>query len=276
LDDGGGEKPRSTRSLGKTDRLKPTTINKTLRHVLAILNRLGPRTYGNPDGLGKIDVVPYVKPLAEDPGEPRTATDQEINKIYRSCHAAYWPVRDQTGVSPREWWQTLLVVVWNLGLRRNDLLSLRFDEISLPKGQLIRKSEKTRKRKPKPLHPVVIEHLARIWPKPGELREFVFGVPDSRRQLYQWWYEIQRDAGIAEPYYTFHQIRKTCGTALYEHAPGAAQAMLEHSSISTTEKYYANSDPILKRAVEKLTQPAAFLGGDDPDDRPATIPFRAG
>ena len=101
----------------------------------------------------------------------------------------------------------------------------------------------------------------------------LFGVPDSRRQLYKWWYAIQKAAGINQPYYTFHEIRKTCGTAFYEQAPGAAQAMLEHSSIVTTMKYYANCDPILMRAVENLDQPAAFTSDDGPDEPPDILPF---
>ncbi len=279
IDDAGGDdtKKRSNRSRARATILRATTANKIVRHIAAILNRLGPKAYGNPDGLGKIDAVPYVRPLPEDPIDPRTAEENEVNEIYRACKSANWPRESVTGVLPMEWWRSLLVVIWNLGLRRNDFLALKFSEIDLKKRSLKRKSEKTRKRKPKPLHPVVVDHLQRIWPSSDNPREYVFGLSDSRRQLYQSWYGIQEEAGLSAPYFTFHQIRKTCGTALYEHAPGAAQAMLEHSTIATTERYYANCDPILKRAVEKLNQPSAFVeGGDEPDDGPATIPFPRG
>lgn len=265
---------RSKRSRARAPVLQPTTANKILRHVMAILNRLGPKAHGNPEGRGLIATVPYVRPLPEEPRDPRTASEEEIGRIYRAAEDAEWPHPLATGVPTADWWRALVVVLYNLGLRRNDFLSLQFAEIDFRGHSLRRKSEKTRKRKPKPLHSVVIDHLSRILPPPEKPRLCVFGLPESQRQLYKTWYQIQESAGLSEPYYTFHEIRKTCGTAYYEVNPAAAQSILEHSSIATTDKYYANCDPILQRAVDQLRQPAAFSGGDDPDDPPGEMILR--
>jgi integrase len=84
------------------------------------------------------------------------------------------------------------------------------------------------------------------------------------KSLYAAWHAIQEAAGInvdrsaeqgRKPYYGFHEIRKTCGTNLFGVSPAAAQQMLGHSSVETTQKSYANLNTLTEQALDQIPQP---------------------
>lgn len=240
----------------------PSTFNKLRRHILAIMNRLGPPIKGNPEGLQILDGFVYVRKAKENEKLPRVATDEELNSIYKASSEATWP---QFEFGAPAWWRAVIVFLYNTGLRRNDFLSLETKEVKLSSGCIEFDAEKTGKDRRLPLHPSVIEHFQAIWSD----RKLVFPKPHGLKQLYQQWYSIQAAAEISEEnYLTFHQLRSTCGSNLFERSPGAAQEMLGHSSIETTRRSYANMSNNLVQMALTARQPEAFQGittDDDPD-----------
>jgi len=60
-----------------------------------------------------------------------------------------------------------------------------------------------------------------------------------------------------------HALRRTAATALFEHNPGAARLLLGHQSdIITQEHYVGRQSEIVRRGMDAMPQPAAFVGGD--------------
>jgi len=212
---------------------------------------------------------------------PRIATLEELSAIYWSCASATWP-RDVGGepVNPGNYWRATVVLLYNVGLRRRELVSIRWGAIDWDRQALLVSSPKTKKHRVKPLHPVVIEHLEAIRGK----REYVFGqagernpsaggsrkVDAGRKTRYEQWDRIQQHAGLAAPYLDFHELRKTCGTRFFEQSPGAAQEMLGHASVETTRRSYAQLSPHTREVAEQLRQPVAFYIGLN-QAPPATI-----
>lgn len=246
-------------------RLVATTANKHLRQLNAILNRFGPKGPGpRRQSLGWIREVPWVEPSPEDGRDVRTASVEELSAIYLACEAATWP---RAGFPPPDWWRALLVLLYNVGPRRGDFLAMPRSAVDWKKCTILVRQEKKRKPSPKPMNDVVAVHLRRIWEPEREL--LLPGV-GSRKWLYEIWKRIQRKAGIVQPY-CFHEIRKTCGTALFEISPGAAQEMLGHSSVETTRKHYANLTRHTIEVSQRVEQPEAFLTGsgwEPPPDKP--------
>lgn len=230
----------------------PATFNKERRHLMAIINRMSPAVRGNPDGLGIIDRIIYIKPAKESKKIPRVATDEQLNAIYEACDLATWPTFAFGAVN---WWRAVLVFLYNTGLRRNDFLELEVGEVSLSLNLIMFDAEKTGKDQKLPLHQSVVDHFGKIWSN----RKHVFPKPKGYKQLYRQWYAIQTAAGIPEDeHLTFHQLRSTCGSNLFEKSPGAAQEMLGHSSIETTRRSYANLSRNLIKLAHEAHQPAAF------------------
>lgn len=241
----------------------PATFNKVRAHLLAVLNRLGPKQKHNPAGLEILPDFVFVPRAKELEKPPRVASDAEIDAIYQAAANATWPKFE---FGPGAWWQALIVFLFNTGLRRNDFLALRTQDVDLENQCFEFRAEKTGKFRRLPLHASAVEHFRRIWSD----REFVFPKPSGKRSLYQHWHKIQDAAGIeTAKHFTFHQLRSTCGSRLFSVSPGAAQEMLGHSSINTTRKSYANLTEHLRDVTIQTPQPfTSGKPGPRPDDDP--------
>lgn len=246
------------------------TFNKVRRHLLALFNKLGPPMKGNPGGLGVLPVFLYVEKSRETEKLPRVAGPALLNAIYEACETATWP-RFEFG--PDTWWRALVVFLFNTGMRRNDFLRLKTTDVDLAGGRLQFQAEKTGKARILPLAPTVVDHFREIWSD----RELVFPKPNGNKSLYLHWHKLQDAAGLERSeHITFHELRATCGSNLFERSPGAAQEMLGHSSIETTRRHYTNLSRQLRELAETAEQPAAFVGGwDDGPDGPDILRFPA-
>ena len=252
--------------------LSPTTVNKECRQLQAILNRVGPITRDNRDALELLQRVPWVKPLKEAEPVPRLISEQELNDIYWACEQAGWPTTH--GILPRDWWRCAIVLLYNLGCRRNSWLQIEMRNISLERRTITITEEKTQKTRTHRLNDTVREHIAAIW-KPTS-RRFLFACPrsakrvsSSAQQLYKTWKQILLTAGIPDAnYFKIKDLRSTCGSVHYQINPASARYVLNHSSIRTTEKHYASQVPDALSAVsEQLPQPSAFTEhSSKPDD----------
>lgn len=249
------------------------TFNKVRRHLLALLNKLAPAVKGNPGGLGQLEHFVFVTKARQADTPPRVAGTVLLSEIYQACKTATWPRVDFPAA---DWWRALVVFLYNTGLRRNDFLALKTRDVDLVNHCLTFRAEKTGKSRVLPLHPAVIDHFRRIWSD----RELVFPKPAGNKSLYLHWHKLQDAAGLArDEHITFHQLRATCGSNLFERSPGAAQEMLGHSSIETTRRHYTNLSRQLKELATSAEQPDAFTGGTDDgpenDDGPAILRFPA-
>lgn len=270
---------------GRDRSLAAATVRKYVREIRAIFATIGPEQYGNPDGLGLIGSIPCCSlPKCDDPPTV-VAGNTEICSIYEACDVATWPRRvlDEPSMRMLEfdapaWWRTLLVYLYNIGSRRNEFLSLTCAQVDVARRRLYLNPEKHGDRNYKTIHPVLADHLL---PFLSPARDRLFACPKGQKMLYRTWHEIQAAAGIQvyrhaksrlKPYYGFHEIRKTCGTAWAALSEAAAQHMLGHKSINTTRRYYVNNQRVSERVADRFEQPAAFSAAGEPAPPPPAGP----
>ncbi|WP_208862953.1 tyrosine-type recombinase/integrase [Micromonospora chersina] len=115
-------------------------------------------------------------------------------------------------------WYSLYVLALMLGLRRGELLGLRWSDVDLDRKTL-----------------TVRQNLVRA---SGELR---VGTPIEPRNLTRHFYSVRDRAGL--PGIRFHDLRHTCLTLLFSLGtpPHIAQAIAGHSHVDVTMMIYVHS-----------------------------------
>jgi integrase len=139
------------------------------------------------------------------------------------------------------------------GLRRNELQSLRWNEVRLddetPSIQLRAEATKAKRMDAIPLHPVAAEVLASIRQTGFEPKGPVFSTVPSVQVLYRDLEEAgiqERDGRRAVPSASgetidFHSFRMTLATMLANEGVNALhlKRIMRHASITTTDRHYA-------------------------------------
>ncbi|MDE2103071.1 MAG: hypothetical protein KGL39_37850 [Patescibacteria group bacterium] len=247
------------------------TVNKDLRGIRRVLRHLGPRSHGNPAGLGLISIIPYCEMLAAMPGELRIASDAELSALFSACDVATWP---RTRVPAPQLWRALLVCAYNWGANRQDLY--RLSDVSIAAGdgrnygprtdrlyvRFVR--QKTRRKKPQPLviplNATVAMHVQGLL-CPGE-RLFPFPA-QNHRDFKRQWDRIHADAGISlDRKIHFQDLRKTCNTRFDEISAGIGEWILGHAARDVNRKFYLDVSARILDAVDRLPQPSGFKSLD--------------
>jgi integrase len=160
-----------------------------------------------------------------------------------------------------EWLQRLIIAALETGLRRGELLSLRWADVSLTREQLTVRAEtsKTRTMRQLPLSPRLLGVLKMIDKDPaGQDRkptDYVFGdavgrkVSDPKKA----WLKACDAAGISDLH--FHDLRHEAGSRMVEAgwALHHVQKMLGHEDAKTTSIY-------LNATVTELTDSMRRFG----------------
>lgn len=139
--------------------------------VRTILNRLAPKSKGNPRGLGIIDAVPWMQPVKQRRKRTRRVPLDDLTKVY---------INSSTPNARHEracWRRLLIVLAYATGLRRGDLLSIRWDNIDWQAKSLAIDPSKTEKADWFPLTDWAMVHAER----PRRPTETVFEVPSMKR-----------------------------------------------------------------------------------------------
>lgn len=241
--------------------LSEATVIKHLRTMRAMWNwarRQGFVTFGqNP-----FSADPIGNP---DEREPRILSDSEVASIERVLEGR--AERDfRGGRELWQWWLVFTRLALGTGLRRAELLQLRWEDVDFDRGYAHVRPHKA----PIPWRPKT-RGSARSVPIDAEtvadLRAFRLKRQDweyvllsparaaqvSRRvaagdgdaarypvnNLKRQWDSIQREAGVDEPLATIHDLRKTYLTNVArEHPMHVVRELAGHSSIATTAKFY--------------------------------------
>jgi integrase len=233
------------------DGLSAATVNKYLRTITRIFYRLGPQQHRHLDGLGILHRIPYTQPLPAPGKIPRSIKLPTLEAILRSCGVATWPQPERSGVDPVTFWRAVVVLAFNLGLRRGDLFGLRHDSIDLEERTVTLIAEKSGKVQCIPLNDAACDAIRTLWrPEHGP---YLLYPTSSNRQLYREWHKIQTAAGIPEDQHVDpHDLRRTCATFLERIAAGAATTVLGHSSPAVTRRSYIDPSQAVRHAVESL------------------------
>jgi integrase len=135
------------------------------------------------------------------------------------------------------------------GLRYSDIQALRWEDISEEEGKMYIniREKKTGKLNRTPLTDKAMEVLDSIEAKPGNV---FAGITKMKA-----WYHIQdhcKRSGVKP--WSFHNLRHTFATALIKNNVNiyTVKELLNHKSITTTERYLHCSDNMKSEAVELL------------------------
>src|SRR5260370_16076897 len=140
----------------------------------------------------------------------------------------------------------VVILALHTGMRRGEILSLRWNQIDFERSLILVQRTKTGRDRIIPMNSTVSETLTAI--RQSTQGNQVFPINDVKRSFA---YACVK-AKIAD--FRFHDLRHTAATRLADHGADAFQiaAILGHSSIQMTARYtHATSDG-LRRAMESL------------------------
>ncbi len=254
---------RASGGRGRRGEMSNNSLRTHLNNVQVLLDKSGPADRTNRDGAGLLESPPWLKPPRKEYPAVRIVTPDQIGRVYLAAEIMDVPSIDGLPAA-WWWWRALLVVCWNSGLRKRNLLDARFDWIDWETHRLTipARKHKTRRGQNVYLNRPALEHLEMVR---GD-RELIFpwsgGRPFTRNEdsfFHRTFRRLQLAAGIPEnETFGLHEIRRTVATVLWEHSPAAAQLQLGHTTMGTTQGHYVAGDQILVRALDKLPQPEAF------------------
>lgn len=228
---------------------------ETLRHMLNKAVEWGMMTE-NPFNRFKSPIL-----FEEDENRIRYLTEDEIKKLFTVLgeEKPKDKKKPEEKIRPYQYLENIVRAALLTGLRRGDVLSLKWSDVDLDKGILFFNEEKKRgKRRVKVLNGDMIELLKSI---PRGEGENIFNGPDGNplKDIKRSFRTVLKRAGIKD--FHFHDLRHTSASYMVMRGASlkAVQEHLGHTSLTMTQKY-AHLSPEFQRAeVERLN--GLFIGG---------------
>jgi len=242
---------------------------------------------------GKTRVLASVPAFPED-REQRTVaghyflTHEELERLYWATYKLPRPRGWADARTVGALWRCALVLWRNYGLDTQILMPYTsravefltwgtvWTQDALPPGRvancpnasgwIVVRRQKTGRDLFLPLEPVVRAHLDAIRPTAAKPEDLVLGEAGGSRPCERF-QELCRLAGLTDKLdaqtrrpkaWELKDLRKTCATVHDANIPDSARYVLGHSAGTITERHYANTLPMVVRAVSTLPQPAAF------------------
>jgi integrase len=150
---------------------------------------------------------------------------------------------------PRERLRAIIVCALDTGMRRGEILSLRWRDVDLETRRINIQALNTKTLRARSV-PITNRLFAEIESLPKrDPATRVFGITDTVKRS---WATAKRIAGITD--LKFHDLRHTCATRLVQGGLPIAEVsrILGHTSIVTTFRYANVDDSTLDRAVSIL------------------------
>jgi integrase len=221
----------------RSEGVSEATANKLLRTLKSIFARAMARGYlaSNP--------CAGVRKLREPERTYRILTADEVKSLVDACRVLRWRV--------------LIYLAVTTGMRIGELVNLRWEDVDLHGGAITIRCRddfrpKSGHNRTAPLSNEAVAGLAELRDA-GEHDEWVFSTNGQRMgiDVHRTLAAIQRDAGLADNPFTFHDLRRTFLSHLQMAgvSSAVAQKLAGHSSISTTEKFYTRILPDALRAA---------------------------
>lgn len=255
---------------GLKGKLAAATVNKHLGNVSWLLSAAGPRDNRHPGALELLQRVPWVQSLHVDERSIRSVSDDELVAWWEAADAAVRPKHD--GVKPGDWWRALAATALTAILRRGALLNkLRWSKIDRYERWITVEgaSDKVGRVRHKRLHEFALACLLKI----RTADDVVFRWPFTDTEYYRQWARIEKRSGTD---FGLHDLKRTALSRLARVVDAATlQKLGDHSSLSTTLRYYVNvPDERTAAAVDGINLPLAELGGSTNARTDSQLPRR--
>ncbi|MFI5298801.1 MAG: tyrosine-type recombinase/integrase [Polyangiales bacterium] len=216
-----------------TDKIGPCRHNKDLKFLRLIF------TKAQEWGYSRRNPTLGIKRLKEPPGRVRFLTTEERDALLAAC-----PER----------LRTIVLIALNTGLRKSELLTLRWHDLDF-KNRMIRvERSKNGERRDVPMTGTVHDLFQRI-PRRVDTA-YVFANPDGTPQAdtKTAWGNALRRSGIQD--FTFHDLRHTFASNLVMNGVDirTVQTLLGHKDITMTMRYAHLSPEHLRDAISVLDE----------------------
>lgn len=220
------------KNLRRSQGLAPATVNRELACLKTLFSKAVEwgRLESNP--------AERVKKFREDNVKERILTDEEARRLLDEASPSLRPA---------------LVLALNTGMRKDEILGLRWDDTDTLKGYIYigGADSKSGRARTVPMNGCALEALNSL-PKVGE---FVFHNPQTKSRIkdiktaFKSACRRSKIKGL-----TFHALRHTAATRMVEAGVDlvTVSKILGHSSIQMTMRYAHPTPENMKRAVEKL------------------------
>ncbi len=160
--------------------------------------------------------------------------------------------------------RSILVCVWNTGMRKSEILTLKWKDLSLngEKVHLVIRAENSKNGKARniPVNETLLNELRKLKARNNGLCEHVFVYYDCSLKTYRTVKDFRnafsnacKKTGISGK--RFHDFRHTFASRALENgaSPVAVKNVLGHSRLRTTETYLHASWESMKKAVESIS-----------------------
>ncbi len=153
----------------------------------------------------------------------------------------------------------ILALAFGTGLRKGDILGLKWRDIDLDRGIISIQMQKTGEPIEIPLIPMLRDLLGQMRLRAG-LSQFVFSLGSRGERIGDIKTAFRaalRRSGLADQGYRFHDIRRTFARMLYNQGVilTKIQRLLGHKSVLTTERYLGVKFEETREAILKLNKP---------------------
>lgn len=224
--------PKNIEDFKSTLRVKRHLKNATINRYLEILSKMF--NLGIDNNLLHINPVSKVKKLLEDNHKIRFLTQDEEIRLYKHLPEFLIPI---------------VTCALQTGMRRGEILNLKWDSIDFDYGFIELLETKSGKSRKVPISTKLNEVLNNIERK----SEYVFVNPETNQpyvDIKKSWTKAVKDADIKN--FRFHDLRHTVATRLVEKGIDLLVVMeiLGHSKIETTMRY---AHPVPKRKLEAIS-----------------------
>ena len=155
------------------------------------------------------------------------------------------------GASPHL--KPILILALNTGMRRNEILSLKWQNINIKQGYILIEISKSGRSRKVPMNTLVLETLGNF----NRDNEYLFYNPRTKthiKSIKTAFKTACRNAGITN--LRLHDLRHTAATKMIEAGIDlvTVSRILGHSSIQMTMRYAHPTPENMQRAVDKLSE----------------------
>lgn len=219
---------------GKARGLKPATVNRNLQCLKSIFNKA--IAWGKFSGRNPVQQVKLFK---ENNKRVRFLEKEEIVKLLANCNKHLRPI---------------VVIALNTGMRRGELLGLKWRDIDIKRGVITLWNTKNGEKREVPINEQVKTALIRTRKNPGS--EYVFcnqdGTPFTQNR--KSFCTALRKSGIKD--FKFHDLRHSFASHLVMAGVdlNTVREILGHKSLQMTLRYSHLSPDHKKRAVDILSK----------------------
>jgi integrase len=225
----------------KAERLKevePATVNREVGCLRHMFNK------AIDWGYLKKNPVLGVKKLKEPPGRIRYLDSEEIKALFKAI--------DQLPRENRAYLRPIVVMALNTGMRKSEILRLRWQDIDLEQRKITIMNSKNNEVRTIPINDTLYKELKRL---PKYLNsEYVFCKSNGEAfgNIRKSFERVLKLAGIKD--FTFHDLRHTFASHLVMSGCNlrSVQQLMGHKDIKMTMRYSHLSKEHLQEAVAKL------------------------